>query len=325
MSEQGVAPEIPEDLREWYWAINSDNPAICWRHETAILNEKAKAFIERITALTLERDTLKAERDDALRKSSRGVWRCFHCDEIFDTPGGARDHFGAAQGDTPGCLLKVQLGDERGWLMELRKEQESNEQQLQRALNAEREVETLECRVASLSSDMKTIKPFAKCDSMRDVFNVYDSMEGRALAAEEQVAALKAELGSANLHATRLKAEMGKLNDTVERLSAPVSDKEWTNVVVVSPQHDHRTWMERKRVNSIIAARASTPPAHPISDDEQRRKDAAWNDRVKARCVCGEMIAWYSGEWLHVAGRSGSCADGRLASPAHFLVGMPPA
>jgi hypothetical protein len=38
---------------------------------------------------------------------------------------------------------------------------------------------------------MKTIKPFAKCDSMRDVFNVYDSMKGRALAAEEQLAGLK--------------------------------------------------------------------------------------------------------------------------------------
>ena len=33
---------------------------------------------------------------------------------------------------------------------------------------------------------MKQYRPFAKCDSMQDVFNVYDSMEGRALAFEER-------------------------------------------------------------------------------------------------------------------------------------------
>lgn len=48
-------------------------------------------------------------------------WECFHCGELFTTVGAARDHFGATPDATPGCLLKIQFGDERGWLMELRR------------------------------------------------------------------------------------------------------------------------------------------------------------------------------------------------------------
>jgi len=50
-------------------------------------------------------------------------WQCFHCGEIFTTIGGAEDHFGAAEGTTPGCLLKVELGNERGWLMDFREKE----------------------------------------------------------------------------------------------------------------------------------------------------------------------------------------------------------
>ena len=50
-----------------------------------------------------------------------GGWTCFHCGENFTSPGTARDHFGADPSATPGCLIKVQLGAERGLLMALRK------------------------------------------------------------------------------------------------------------------------------------------------------------------------------------------------------------
>lgn len=48
-------------------------------------------------------------------------WTCFHCGETFKTPGGAADHFGAGPDAMPGCLIRVQLGDERGLQMALRK------------------------------------------------------------------------------------------------------------------------------------------------------------------------------------------------------------
>lgn len=111
-------------------------------------------------------------------------WVCFHCDERFTTVGGARDHFGVDKGYQPGCFLKVSLGDERGWQMELRKAEQRAEEQMERALQAERELEAAECSISSLSAEMSGYKPFKKCNSMQDVFNVYDYMEGLKLAAE---------------------------------------------------------------------------------------------------------------------------------------------
>lgn len=51
-------------------------------------------------------------------------WECFHCGELFTTVGGARQHFGAKPTAMPGCLIKVQYGDERGLQMDLRKAEE---------------------------------------------------------------------------------------------------------------------------------------------------------------------------------------------------------
>ena len=48
-------------------------------------------------------------------------WTCFFCGETFNTIGGAQDHFGASPDMMPGCKIKVELGDERGLLMALRK------------------------------------------------------------------------------------------------------------------------------------------------------------------------------------------------------------
>jgi hypothetical protein len=48
-------------------------------------------------------------------------WTCFHCGETFTTPGAAREHFGPTPNAEPGCVIKVQLGGERGLLNALRK------------------------------------------------------------------------------------------------------------------------------------------------------------------------------------------------------------
>lgn len=64
-------------------------------------------------------------------------WVCFHCGERFTTPGGARDHFGAAPDAVPGCMIRVQLGEERGLLMALRKVEDERDE-LQVRLTAAR-------------------------------------------------------------------------------------------------------------------------------------------------------------------------------------------
>lgn len=48
-------------------------------------------------------------------------WTCFHCGETFTTVGSAQDHFGSTPDSVPGCVLKVQLGKERGLLMGMRR------------------------------------------------------------------------------------------------------------------------------------------------------------------------------------------------------------
>ena len=60
-------------------------------------------------------------------------WRCFHCGEVFTTPGAARDHFGATPEAATGCLLKVAPGEERGLLMTLRKTEQARDEALTRA------------------------------------------------------------------------------------------------------------------------------------------------------------------------------------------------
>lgn len=113
-------------------------------------------------------------------------WCCFHCGEVFMTVGAAQDHFGVGPGYEPGCVLKVKLGDERGWLLELRKAEQRADEQLERALQAERELEAAQCQIDSLSTAMRGYKPFRECRGMSDVFNVYDFMEGLKLAAEDR-------------------------------------------------------------------------------------------------------------------------------------------
>lgn len=121
-----------------------------------------------------------------MQEDLRIGWRCFHCGEHFHTYGSAQDHFGNYIGSTPGCVMKVQLGDERGLLMELRRVQSENEH-LRQQMNEEYWAMTTFS--AHLKTHIQSYRPFRKCATLQDVFNVYDSMEGRAMAAGERAPA----------------------------------------------------------------------------------------------------------------------------------------
>ncbi|HEY1051233.1 MAG TPA: hypothetical protein VGE39_15790 [Prosthecobacter sp.] len=47
-------------------------------------------------------------------------WKCFHCGEVFTDAGSAAEHFGRTEAQQPGCIIKVELGGERGLLRALR-------------------------------------------------------------------------------------------------------------------------------------------------------------------------------------------------------------
>lgn len=110
-----------------------------------------------------------------------GPWTCFHCGETFTTIGGARNHFGATPDAQPGCLIRVQLGDERGLQMALRKAEAEIA-----SLRAANEQLDHEARRAN-AMEMEIGRLFKHgARSVQDAFNLFDSMEGRALAAEER-------------------------------------------------------------------------------------------------------------------------------------------
>lgn len=103
-------------------------------------------------------------------------WTCFHCGETFTTPGGAQDHFGETPASVPGCLIK--LGNERGLLMALRKVEAERDQAIAQRNSADEAEEAAHGFIVDVRSRFKG------AHSVYDAWCMYDSMEGRALAAE---------------------------------------------------------------------------------------------------------------------------------------------
>jgi hypothetical protein len=120
-----------------------------------------------------------------------GGWVCFHCGEHLKTVGAAQDHFGGTPDALAGCQIKA--GEERGLLMELRKAEADRDEWMSRALRNQVEIEALELKVGSLTTAMQSYAPFRKCRSINDVFFLFDSVEGRAIAAETQLRQLREE------------------------------------------------------------------------------------------------------------------------------------
>lgn len=113
-------------------------------------------------------------------------WRCFHCDFITMDRAEAEAHFGDRDDDSafsPVC---------KWWASLLPEQRPDAMQDLLRQLAEERrendrlsiQVEALEYQVESQEGVIRSYKPFKGCRTIHDVFCLYDSMEGRALAAE---------------------------------------------------------------------------------------------------------------------------------------------
>lgn len=120
-------------------------------------------------------------------------WRCFHCDFVTNNEAEALAHFGDrddAEEFKPIC---------KWWARMDEAERRETLQDTVRDLNEERnsadglrvQVEGLEYQVDSQRGAIQSYRPFRKCISINDVFCLYDSMEGRALAAEERLAAMQ--------------------------------------------------------------------------------------------------------------------------------------
>lgn len=90
--------------------------------------------------------------EEATYEKPEHGWTCFHCGETFTTVGSARTHFGATPDVEPGCLVKVELGAERGLLMALRQLEEEQVSLLERLSQEDTDLHRVLARMQSRHS-----------------------------------------------------------------------------------------------------------------------------------------------------------------------------
>lgn len=116
-------------------------------------------------------------------------WICFHCGFETTDETEAQAHFGErddAEEFTPTCQWWKRIPDgERAQAYQQLLQELEGERRRNHALQTSNE--GLEYQVNPQQGAIQSYKPFRQCRSINEVFFVYDSMEGRALAAEEQV------------------------------------------------------------------------------------------------------------------------------------------
>lgn len=120
-------------------------------------------------------------------------WRCFYCDFITIDRAEAQAHFGDtddAEEFKPVCKwwASMSADDKIFHLQQALKDLEEERRQNDSHRVA---IEGLTYQVDGIPMQIKSYKPFRECGSIYDIFCIYDSMEGRALAAEARLEQLK--------------------------------------------------------------------------------------------------------------------------------------
>ena len=143
---------------------------------------------------------LKETKFDAILNAI--PWRCFHCDFITTDPFEAQAHFGDrddAEEFKPICKWWASMTHEDK-LLQFQQALKALEQERRETDRQRVHIEGLQYQADLIISQIKSYKPFRDCSSIYDVFCVYDSMEGRALAAEQRLVEIeKDEVSSAPL------------------------------------------------------------------------------------------------------------------------------
>lgn len=184
-------------------------------------------------------------------------WRCFHCDEVFTTPGAARDHFGV-ESDEPGCLIdRVALEEGgkpergRGLLMALRKTEERA-----RELQAELDLVENDARLWHES----------EADRVRRIGNVQwwqelDYREGEKLVLKERAEKAEAEIARLSLQLHEAQTENGRLRASVgsaasgpvgsPRTPPPEGSEQMTDIYgVPCDVHTVRQWTDGRQLGA---------------------------------------------------------------------------
>jgi hypothetical protein len=110
-------------------------------------------------------------------------WTCFHCGETFHREKTAREHFGEYTGFDPACIERLKFSDAE--LMRRVRVAESLAERDRAAMS-----HAVEERDAEYARIPAFLRRFEGTQTLNDVFHLYDSMQGRAIAAEAILAKL---------------------------------------------------------------------------------------------------------------------------------------
>ena len=128
---------------------------------------------------------------EAQLSSEQQTWRCFHCGFETSDKTEASGHFGEFGEEYPLCIHWSDL-DADGKASEFQSINAELECAREENLKLRQQVEQLEYLTGSQEADISS--RFKGCRTINEAFFKYDSMEGRALAAEERIAALETAL-----------------------------------------------------------------------------------------------------------------------------------
>lgn len=201
---------------------------------------------------------IKADVAEALRAAlsshsptmGQTAWRCFHCDEVFTDERSAREHFGETQGDDAACTLNC---GERELLIRFREVSKEAAELRVRLDQAE-----YDCG-ASVRADIG--RTFKCAHTVQDAFNLYDSMEGRALAAEEEVLRLRSALADAPGKTDAKQGEAGfsidaALNEIEHTMCACCASTARFDFMTIT--RTNRATLERFRKSALADAEGDT-------------------------------------------------------------------
>jgi hypothetical protein len=141
------------------------------------------------------------------KETAEKTWRCFNCGFETQDRAEALAHFGDRDEGESLCITWDDLNvDGRAQEYQSRVEERNATEEENTKLRQENEA--LEDRLGGIEGEIAS--RFKGCRTVNDAFNLYDSMEGRALASEER--------------AETAEAQVGKLAEALEEIATTIEE-----------------------------------------------------------------------------------------------------
>lgn len=181
-----------------------------------VTNSAQYGEMKALTARLAEAQAQSARIEQCLENEMRAnaqlceEWRCFHCEFATSDAKEAAAHFGDRDDESPICVTWKELNAD-GKLAEFQQMFGELESERDESNQLRMSVETLEYRLSEYENLLSS--RFKNCRTLNDAFNLFDSVEGRMLAAEEKIVEVEKERDSWKAEA---EAKMAPIDELLE-------------------------------------------------------------------------------------------------------------